>query len=97
MLKKFNQQKLRPRGITPTSVNYDISSTAALLSTSPHKSSIICVPFSVPIAMFHKAGLLVSGQQAIVAAPGAMPILNVLLKQISTCFAPHSNIKIFKL
>ena len=69
VLTKFNQQKVGAQGITPTSANYDVSSTVAPYSMSPHESGIICVPFSVLNAMFHKAGLLISrGHQAIVAA-----------------------------
>ena len=57
--------------MTSTSTNY-ASSIVTPLSISPQESGIICVPFSMLNAMFHKAGLLIShGQQAIVAAPEA--------------------------
>jgi len=72
VLKKFNQQKVRAEDMTPTSANYDVSSTVAPLSISPQESGIIRVPFSTLNAMFHKAGLLISRrQQAVITAPGA--------------------------
>ena len=51
-------------------------------------SGIICVPFSMLNAMFHKAGLLISHGQQARAAPGANANLQRLVKNESAPTLP---------